>query len=147
LLNADKSDSGYITRDQYSGGNQHKIEQTHGGPPPLNGSTSPIDTDGSDAGKDDPTNEPTNKNHCQFSAQCCIWRAYLTSILETELDADAAAIAVEMDASLTHLLVVPIVNPIRWRLIENRAMLPLDVGFVQTDLWGGDRSATVARNA
>ncbi|MCA6111587.1 hypothetical protein J6497_31100 [Bradyrhizobium sp. CNPSo 4026] len=42
---------------------------------------------------------------------------------------------------------VPIVNPIRWRLIGNRAMLPLDVGFVQTDLWGGDRSATVARNA
>jgi hypothetical protein len=42
---------------------------------------------------------------------------------------------------------VPIVNPIRWRLIENRAMLPLDVGFVQTDLWGGDRSATVARKA
>jgi hypothetical protein len=26
-------------------------------------------------------------------------------------------------------------------------MLPFDVGFVQTDLWGGDRSATVARNA
>jgi hypothetical protein len=26
-------------------------------------------------------------------------------------------------------------------------MLPLDVGFVQIDLWGGDRSATVARNA
>jgi hypothetical protein len=24
-------------------------------------------------------------------------------------------------------------------------MLPLDVGLVQTDLWGGDRSATVAR--
>jgi hypothetical protein len=44
-------------------------------------------------------------------------------------------------------LVVSLVNPIRWRLIENRAMLPLDVGFVQTDLWDGDRSATVARNA
>jgi hypothetical protein len=29
---------------------------------------------------------------------------------------------------------VPIVNPIRRRLIENRAMLPLDVRFVQTDL-------------
>jgi hypothetical protein len=43
--------------------------------------------------------------------------------------------------------VVSIANPIRWRLMENRAMLPLDVGFVQTDLWGGDRSATVARNA
>jgi hypothetical protein len=42
---------------------------------------------------------------------------------------------------------VPIVNPIRWRLIENRAMLLVDVRFVQTDLWGGDRSATVARNA
>jgi hypothetical protein len=42
---------------------------------------------------------------------------------------------------------VPIANPIRWRLIEHRAMLPLDVGFVQTDLWDGDRSATVARNA
>ena len=43
--------------------------------------------------------------------------------------------------------VVPIVNPIRWRLIENRAMLLLDVRFVQTDLWDGDRSATVASNA
>jgi hypothetical protein len=42
---------------------------------------------------------------------------------------------------------VPVANSIRWRLIENRAMLPLDVGFVQTDLWDGDRSATVARNA
>src|SRR6266404_5469032 len=29
---------------------------------------------------------------------------YLTSILETELDADAAALAVEMDASLTHFV-------------------------------------------
>ena len=41
---------------------------------------------------------------------------------------------------------VPIVNPIRWQLIENRAML-LDVGFVQTDRWDSDRSAAVARNA
>ena len=39
---------------------------------------------------------------------------------------------------------VPIVNPICWRLIENRAMLLLDVGFVQTDLWNGDRPAAVA---
>src|SRR6266404_8671532 len=30
--------------------------------------------------------------------------SYLTSILETELDADAAALAVEMDASLTHFV-------------------------------------------
>ena len=42
---------------------------------------------------------------------------------------------------------VRIVNPIRWRLIENRAMLQLDVEFVQTDLWDDDRSAAVARNA
>ena len=33
---------------------------------------------------------------------------------------------------------VPIVNPIRWRLIENRAMLLLDVRFVQTDPWDGE---------
>jgi hypothetical protein len=39
---------------------------------------------------------------------------------------------------------VPIVNSICWRLIENRAMLLLDVGFVQTDLWNGDRPAAVA---
>jgi class 3 adenylate cyclase len=39
---------------------------------------------------------------------------------------------------------VPIVNPICGRLIENRAMLLLDVGFVQTDLWNGDRPAAVA---
>jgi hypothetical protein len=44
-------------------------------------------------------------------------------------------------------IIVPLVNPIRWRLIENRAMLLLDVRFVQTDLWDGDRSATVASNA
>jgi hypothetical protein len=42
---------------------------------------------------------------------------------------------------------VPIANPIRWRLTGNWAMLPLDVGLMQTDLWGGDRSAAVARNA
>jgi hypothetical protein len=42
---------------------------------------------------------------------------------------------------------VPIANPIRWQLIENRAMLLLNVGFVQTDLWDGDRSVAVARNA
>ena len=30
--------------------------------------------------------------------------SYLTSILETELDADATALAVEMDASLTHFV-------------------------------------------
>jgi GTP 3',8-cyclase len=41
-------------------------------------------------------------------------------------------------------LPVPIVNPIRWRLIENRAMLLLDVRFVQTDLWDGHRPASVA---
>jgi hypothetical protein len=35
----------------------------------------------------------------------------------------------------------------RWQLIENRAMLLLNAGFVQTDLWDGDRSAAVARNA
>jgi hypothetical protein len=34
-------------------------------------------------------------------------------------------------------LSVPIANAIDWRLIENRAMLLLDVGFVQTDLWNG----------
>ena len=39
---------------------------------------------------------------------------------------------------------VPIANPIRWRLIENRAMLLLDVRFVQTDLWDGHRPASVA---
>jgi hypothetical protein len=39
---------------------------------------------------------------------------------------------------------VPIVNPICGRLIENRAMLLLDVGFVQTDLCNGDRPAAVA---
>ena len=49
--------------------------------------------------------------------------------------------------SLEQIPAVPIVNPIRWQLIENRAMLLLDVRFVPTDLWGGDRSATVARNA
>jgi hypothetical protein len=42
---------------------------------------------------------------------------------------------------------VPVVNSIRWRLIENRAMLLPDVRFVQTDLGDGDRSAAVARNA
>jgi hypothetical protein len=42
---------------------------------------------------------------------------------------------------------VPIVNPIRWRLFENRAMLLLDVGFSQTDLWDGNRSFPVARNS
>ncbi len=31
-----------------------------------------------------------------------------------------------------------------WRLIENWAMLLPDVGFVQTDLWNGDRPAAVA---
>src|SRR5258705_2052524 len=61
---------------------EHDAEQTHVGQPPLNGSTSPIDTDDSDAGKDDPTNEPTNKNHCQFSPQCCIWRAILRRSLK-----------------------------------------------------------------
>ena len=35
-------------------------------------------------------------------------------------------------------------TPSGWRLIENRAMLLLDVRFVQTDLWNGDRSAAVA---
>jgi hypothetical protein len=39
---------------------------------------------------------------------------------------------------------VPIVNPIRWKLIVNRAMLLLDVRFVQTDLWDGHRPASVA---
>jgi hypothetical protein len=34
-------------------------------------------------------------------------------------------------------------TPSGWRLIENRAMLLLDVGFVQTDLWNGDRPAAV----
>jgi hypothetical protein len=42
---------------------------------------------------------------------------------------------------------VPVANPIRWRLTGNWAMLPLDVGLMQTDLWGGDRSAALARNA
>jgi hypothetical protein len=35
-------------------------------------------------------------------------------------------------------------TPSGWRLIENRAMLLLDVRFVQTDLWNGDRPAAVA---
>ena len=35
-------------------------------------------------------------------------------------------------------------TPSSWRLIENRAMLLLDVRFVQTDLWNGDRPAAVA---
>jgi hypothetical protein len=39
---------------------------------------------------------------------------------------------------------VPIVNPIRWRMIENRAMLLLDVRFVQIDLRDGHRPASVA---
>jgi hypothetical protein len=39
---------------------------------------------------------------------------------------------------------VPVANPSSWRLIENQAMLLLDVRFVQTDLWNGDRSAAVA---
>ena len=38
-------------------------------------------------------------------------------------------------------------TPSGWRLIENRAMLLLDVGFVQTDLWNGDRPAAVASSA
>jgi hypothetical protein len=42
---------------------------------------------------------------------------------------------------------VPIRNSVRWWLIENGAVVLLDVGLVQTDLWDGDRSATVARNA
>jgi len=29
-------------------------------------------------------------------------------------------------------------TPYSWRLIENRAMLLLNVRFVQTDLWNGD---------
>jgi hypothetical protein len=45
------------------------------------------------------------------------------------------------------LTAVPIVSSIRWQLIENRAMLQLDVEFVQTDLWDDDRSVPVARNA
>jgi hypothetical protein len=44
LLNADKSDSGYITRDQYSDGNQYKIEQTHVGQPPCIGNARKRDT-------------------------------------------------------------------------------------------------------
>jgi len=35
-------------------------------------------------------------------------------------------------------------TPSSWRLIANQAMLLLDVRFVQTDLWNGDRSAAVA---
>jgi hypothetical protein len=42
---------------------------------------------------------------------------------------------------------IPIANSIRWRLIENRAMLLLNDGLMQTDLWDGDRSAAVARKA
>src|SRR6476661_7383007 len=38
-------------------------------------------------------------------------------------------------------------TPSSWRLIENRAMLLLDVRFVQTDLWNGDRPSAVARCA
>jgi integrase len=34
-------------------------------------------------------------------------------------------------------------TPSGWRLIENRAMLLLNGGFVQTDLWNGDRPAAV----
>src|SRR6478609_98451 len=32
-------------------------------------------------------------------------------------------------------------SPSGWWLVENRAMLLLDVGSVQTDLWNGDRPA------
>jgi hypothetical protein len=39
---------------------------------------------------------------------------------------------------------VPVANPIRLAVDRNRAMLLLDVGFVQTDLWNGDRPAAVA---
>jgi hypothetical protein len=46
--------------------------------------------------------------------------------------ADGGNISSSTDA---RLVVVPIVNPIGWRLNENRAMLLLDVRFVQTDLW------------
>jgi hypothetical protein len=39
-----------------------------------------------------------------------------------------------IEAVVLVILAVPIANPIRWRLIENRAMLLLDVRLVQTDL-------------
>ncbi len=38
-------------------------------------------------------------------------------------------------------------TPSGWRLIGNRAMLLLDFGFVQTDLWNGDRPASVTSSA
>jgi hypothetical protein len=88
LLNADKPDSGYIAPDQYSGGKQHKIEQSHGGPPPLNGLAGAVDGDDSDTDKDDPGDEPTNNNHCQFSASDRFRRVHFTPIVETEPDAE-----------------------------------------------------------
>ena len=39
---------------------------------------------------------------------------------------------------------VPVANPIRLAVDREWAMLLLDVGFVQTDLWNGDRPAAVA---
>jgi signal transduction histidine kinase len=94
------------------------------------------------------------KNPLNFVNNFAALSAELTDELKDALKPAVLdeAIRAEVD-ELTGLLkdnlgkVVSIGNPIRWRLIENRAMLLLDVRFVQTDLWGGDRSATVARNA
>jgi hypothetical protein len=54
------------------------------------------------------------------------------------LDVDGVRIRAGRGVDVTLIAAVPIVNPTCWRLIENRAMLLLDVGLVQTDLWDGD---------
>ncbi|MEO6947882.1 MAG: hypothetical protein ABI150_15295 [Nitrobacter sp.] len=61
-------------------------------------------------------------------------------------DAVAADLVQQYEARVAALerLVVPVANQSGWRLIVNWAMLLPDVGFVQTDLWNGDRPAAVA---
>jgi hypothetical protein len=126
LLNADKSDRGHIARDQCSGGKQYKIEQTHGGPPALNGSTGPIDSDDSDAGKDDPTDEPTNKNHCQFSAQV----AFEKRILRRSLKLNQMLMPPRQRSKWMRRLPICGSRPgaiQRWEILESRAQQNLRV--------------------
>ena len=58
---------------------------------PLNGLAGAVDGDDSDTDKDDPGDEPTNNNHCQFSASDRFRRVHFTPIVETEPDAEPAA--------------------------------------------------------
>jgi hypothetical protein len=63
-----------------------------------------------------------------------IWIAGVSEVGPWLLSLNHSGVAAEIGSLSVSPEPVPIVNPIRWRLIENRTMLLLDVRFVQTDL-------------